>query len=159
MQQHDVRIKCESHLNNQNSATYHVKPAVAFLKQEKLSNENSHVFRVNYAAQRHNSHACDKSSSNLLMIAPSGLNATISAGKRCVTPSIVVTQGNFHRWIMSNYSSVRKRIGNLKKINTHPICKIHKFVFLNRSIVSLFFFLDRITYLLITWFLFLFIYS
>ncbi|XP_071630101.1 uncharacterized protein Hlh3b [Temnothorax longispinosus] len=99
VQQHDVRIKCESHLNNQNSTTYHVKPAVAtvaFLKQEKLSNENSHVFRVNYATQRHSSHTCDKNSSNLLMIAPSGLNAAISAGKRCVTPSIVVTQGNFH---------------------------------------------------------------
>ncbi|XP_011703774.1 PREDICTED: uncharacterized protein LOC105459439 isoform X2 [Wasmannia auropunctata] len=95
-QQHDVRIKCESHSNSQNSAIYHVKPTVAFLKQEKLSNENSHVFRVNYAAQRHSSHACDKNGSNLLMIAPSGLNATISAGKRCVTPSIVVTQGNFH---------------------------------------------------------------
>ncbi|XP_011865781.1 PREDICTED: uncharacterized protein LOC105560889 isoform X2 [Vollenhovia emeryi] len=96
VQQHDVRIKCELH-SNQNSATYHTaNTAVTFLKQEKLSNENSHVFRVNYAAQRHSSHACDKNSSNLLMIAPSGLNAAISAGKRCVTPSIVVTQGNFH---------------------------------------------------------------
>ncbi|XP_011637252.1 uncharacterized protein LOC105427281 [Pogonomyrmex barbatus] len=100
VQQHDVRIKCESHLNSQNSATYHVKPALTFLKQEKLSSsENSHIFRVNYSTQRHNSHACDKNSSNLLMIAPSGLNATISTGKRCVTPSIVVTQGNFHRFV------------------------------------------------------------
>ncbi|XP_012535786.1 uncharacterized protein LOC105836358 [Monomorium pharaonis] len=94
--QHDVRIKCESHLNNQISATYHVKPAITFLKQEKLSNENSHVFRGNYVAQKHSTHACDKNGSNLLMIAPSGLNTAISAGKRCVTPSIVVTQGNFH---------------------------------------------------------------
>nr|XP_012234053.1 PREDICTED: uncharacterized protein LOC105678916 isoform X1 [Linepithema humile] len=96
--QHDVRIKCESHLNNQNSVTYHAKPTVTFLKQEKSSvSENSHVFRVNYTAQRHNSHAaCDKNSSNLLMIAPTGLNAAITTGKRCVTPSVVVTQGNFH---------------------------------------------------------------
>ncbi|KAL0118623.1 hypothetical protein PUN28_009355 [Cardiocondyla obscurior] len=96
VQQHDVRIKCESHLSNQHSAAYHVKPNVTFLNQEKMSNENSHVFRVNYATQRHNSHACDKNGSNLLMIASSRLNTNISSGKRCVTPSIVVTQGNFH---------------------------------------------------------------
>lgn len=144
MQQHDVRIKCESHLNNQNS-TYHVKPAVAFLKQEKLSNENSHVFRVNYAAPRHSSHTCDKSSSNLLMIAPNGLNAAISAGKRCITPSIVVTPGNFHRWSTSNYSCARKRISNLENIDSRPICKMYKFAnFVNRllyfSILIFFYF-------------------
>ncbi|XP_050465168.1 uncharacterized protein LOC126858725 isoform X1 [Cataglyphis hispanica] len=95
MQQHDVRIKCESHLNNQNPITYHAKSAVAFLKQEKQNvSENSHVFRINYSAQRHN--ACDKNGSNLLMIAPTGLNVTIPTGKRCVTPSVIVTQGNFH---------------------------------------------------------------
>lgn len=93
--QHDVRIKCESHLNNQNPVVYHAKPT--FLKQEKQNmSENSHVFRVNYSAQRHNV-ACDKNSSNLLMIAPTGLNVAIPTGKRCVTPSVIVTQGNFHR--------------------------------------------------------------
>ncbi|XP_011351993.1 protein atonal homolog 1 isoform X2 [Ooceraea biroi] len=47
--------------------------------------------------QQHNRHAaCDKSNSNLLMIAPGGLSTAISTGKRCVTPSVVVTQGNFH---------------------------------------------------------------
>ncbi|KAL6447924.1 hypothetical protein ACFW04_000177 [Cataglyphis niger] len=81
IQQHDVRIKCESHLNNQNQSHYNVS-------------ENSHVFRINYSAQRHN--ACDKNGSNLLMIAPTGLNVTIPTGKRCVTPSVIVTQGNFH---------------------------------------------------------------
>lgn len=96
MQQHDVRIKCESHLNNQNPVAYHAKPTVAFLKQEKQSvSENSHVFRVNYSAQRHNA-TCDKNGSSLLMIAPTGLNVAIPSGKRCVTPSIIVTQGNFH---------------------------------------------------------------
>ncbi|XP_029164362.1 uncharacterized protein LOC114935640 isoform X2 [Nylanderia fulva] len=96
MQQHDVRIKCESHLNNQNSVAYHAKPAVAFLKQEKQNvSENSHVFRVNYSAQRHNA-TCDKNGSSLLMIASTGLNVAIPTGKRCVTPSIIVTQGNFH---------------------------------------------------------------
>lgn len=95
MQHHDVRIKCESHLNNQNPIAYHAKPAIAFLKQEKQNmSENSHVFRINYSAQRHN--ACDKNGSNLLMIAPNGLNVTIPTGKRCVTPSVIVTQGNFH---------------------------------------------------------------
>ncbi|XP_018397156.1 PREDICTED: uncharacterized protein LOC108775324 [Cyphomyrmex costatus] len=108
--QHDVRIKCESHLNNQNS-TYHLKPNVAFLKQEKLSNENSHVFRVNYAMQRHSSHTCDKNGSNLLMIAPSGLNTTISGGKRCVTPSIVVTQGNSLFHSNSNGNLIRSSSG------------------------------------------------
>ncbi|XP_020281068.1 uncharacterized protein LOC109853388 isoform X2 [Pseudomyrmex gracilis] len=98
MQQHDMRIKCESHLNNQTAITYQTKPAITFLKQENQSvAENSHVFRINYPAQRHNSHAaCDKSNNNLLMIAPVGLGATISGGKRCATPSIVVTQSNFH---------------------------------------------------------------
>ncbi|RLU19221.1 hypothetical protein DMN91_007778 [Ooceraea biroi] len=95
MQQHNVRIKCESHLNNQNTVTYHAKPIVTLLKQEKQNaSENSHVFRVNYSMQRHA--ACDKSNSNLLMIAPGGLSTAISTGKRCVTPSVVVTQGNFH---------------------------------------------------------------
>lgn len=124
--QHDVRIKCESHLNNQNS-TYHLKPNVAFLKQEKLSNENSHVFRVNYATQRHSSHTCDKNGSNLLMIAPSGLNTTISAGKRCVTSSIVVTQGNslFHRWITKLTLCLQK---NKRKINRHSIHKAYEFL-------------------------------
>ncbi|GAB1860965.1 T-cell acute lymphocytic leukemia protein 1 [Camponotus japonicus] len=94
VQQHDVRIKCESHLNNQNLITYHAKST--FLKQEKHNvSDNSHVFRVNYSAQRHNV-PCDKNGSNLLMIAPTGLNIAIPTGKRCVTPSAIVTQSNFH---------------------------------------------------------------
>ncbi|XP_072742644.1 uncharacterized protein Hlh3b isoform X2 [Anoplolepis gracilipes] len=94
--QHDVRIKCESHLNSQNPVAYHAKSAVAFLKQEKQNvSENSHVFRVNYSTQRHNA-TCDKNNSNLLMIAPTGLNVAIPTGKRCITPSVIVTQGNFH---------------------------------------------------------------
>ncbi|XP_014478755.1 PREDICTED: uncharacterized protein LOC106746558 isoform X1 [Dinoponera quadriceps] len=93
----DVRIKCESHLSGQNSAAYHTKSTVAYLKQEKQNPDGPHVFRVNYTAQRHSSQhvTCEKNGSNLLMIAPTGLSVS-AAGKRCVTPAVVVSQGSFH---------------------------------------------------------------
>lgn len=110
MQQQDVRVKCESHSNNQNSTTvFHAKPTITFLKQEKQQTpENAHVFRVNYSTQRHNPHVanCERNGSNLLMIAPTGLGMiAASIGKRCVTPSVVVTQGSFHS--NSNGSLIR----------------------------------------------------
>lgn len=110
MQQHSVRIKCESHLNNQSTLTYHGKPTVTLLKQEKQNaSENSHVLRVNYAVQRHA--ACEKNNSNLLMIAPAGLGTVMSTGKRCVTPSVIVhNQGNFHS--TSNGSNVMRPLAS-----------------------------------------------